>query len=256
MTNIRTLESGISLPEVTLEDYGVRGALIVTDTCAVVWDTLARPSDMRPLVPLIGDRDLIIVYSHADWDHIWGTAGLPYGGARIVGHQRCRERFGLDVPEVLARKQTAAPGGWDDVGLVAPTETFERELSLDLGGLTLVLHHLPGHTADCIVGFIPERGVLFAGDTVETPCPVVPRDSPLDEWVIELRRWAADARVRAVVPAHGPIGGREIVEENVAYLEGILSGQPIEPRGPLTPFYRTTHEQNLRWQGHGGAAPR
>jgi glyoxylase-like metal-dependent hydrolase (beta-lactamase superfamily II) len=256
MSDVRTLEADISLLQVALDDYDVRGALVVGARRAVVWDTLSHPRNMDPVVPLIGDRDLVIVYSHADWDHIWGTAGLPYARARIVAHVRCRERFESDVPLVLTEKQASAPGRWNDVVLVPPTETFASEWSVNLGGMNLVLHHLPGHTPDCIVGFIPERGVLLAGDTVETPCPVVPKDSPLESWIAELRRWAADARVRTVVPAHGPIGGREILEENVTYLEGILSGRPIGPRGPLTPFYRATHEQNLRWQGRGGAAQR
>jgi glyoxylase-like metal-dependent hydrolase (beta-lactamase superfamily II) len=136
---------------------------------------------------------------------------------------------------------------------VAPTETFTRERSVDLGGLTLTLHHLPGHTPDCIVGFIPERGMLLAGDTVETPCPVVPSDSPLSEWISELNQWAADARVRMVVPAHGAVGGRDLLRQTVTYLEGLRSGTPIEPQGPLSAFYRETHQQNLRW---GNLPPR
>ena len=243
------LQPDIWLTQVTLDDYDVRGALMLGAARVVVWDTLSHPRDTRPFEPLIGDRDVVIVYSHADWDHIWGTAGLAHDRARIIGHARCGDRFGSDVPAVRARKRAAEPGRWDEVVLVPPTETFERERSLDLGGMTLVLHHLPGHTPDCLVGFIPERGILLAGDTVETPCPVVPQDSPLAEWVGALRSRAGDSRVRTVVPAHGPIGGREILEQNAAYLEGILTGRPIEPRGPLTPFYRATHEQNLRWRG-------
>ncbi len=88
---------------------------------------------------------------------------------------------------------------------------------------------------------MPERGLLLAGDTAETPFPVVPADSPLAAWISELERWASDDRVRRVVPAHGRIGGREILLENAAYLEGILRGQPVEPQGEVTPFYRATH---------------
>ena len=71
MSDIRRLEPGISLLQVTLDDYDVRGALVVGAQRAVVWDTLSHPRNMDPFVPLIGDRDLVIVYSHADWDHIW-----------------------------------------------------------------------------------------------------------------------------------------------------------------------------------------
>jgi glyoxylase-like metal-dependent hydrolase (beta-lactamase superfamily II) len=239
----------IWVTRVSLDDYDVRGVLILGERRAVVWDTLSRPRDMRPFLPMIGSRELVIVYSHADWDHVWGTAGLDYDGVTIVGHERCGERFGTDVPMVLAEKRAAQPGAWDDVVLVPPTECFEREWSLDLGGMTLMLRHLPGHTPDCIVGLIPERGALLAGDTVETPCPVVPADSPLSDWISELLEWADDPRVQHVIPAHGPMGGREILEQNVRYLEGIRAGQPIEPEGPLTDFYRDTHLSNIRWRG-------
>jgi len=240
-----TIERNIWSTRVVLGEYDVRGALVLGDRVALVWDTLSHPRDVRTYLPFLGSRELVIVYSHADWDHIWGTAGLPYAGARIVAHQHCRERFDGDVPDVLSRKQADEPGRWDDVVLVPPTEIFSDEHRLDLGDLTLTLSHLPGHTRDCIVGFIPERGLLLAGDTVETPCPVVPPDAPLDEWIGALRRWEADERVRSVVAAHGPIGGREILTRNLAYLEALRSGHPIEPAGPLTPFYRETHAKNV-----------
>ena len=242
------LDPVVWVTRVALDDYDVRGALVLGNECAVVWDTLSRPRDMRPYLPLIGQRELVVVYSHADWDHIWGTAGLPWHRARIVAHDSCATRFATDVPDVLAQKQNTAPGAWDDVVLVAPTETFSDELTIDLGGLTLLLRHLPGHTPDCIVGLVPERGILLAGDTVETPCPVVPADSPLQDWIAALGRWAEDERVRQVIPAHGAIGSRAIVQQNIEYLEAIRSGRSTEPDGPLTSFYRDTHMQNIRWQ--------
>jgi len=246
---VEQLEPGIWVRQVALEDYAVRGALLLGDERAVVWDTLSRPGDMRPFLPLLADRHLVVVYSHADWDHVWGTAGLPYGQAPIIAHERARARFTSDVPAALAEKQAAEPGVWDDVVLVPPTEGIERRGVIELGGLSLELHALPGHTLDCIVGFVPERGLLLAGDTVETPFPVVPADSLLAGWISELERWASDDRVRTVVPAHGRIGGREVLVDTVAYLGAILRGQPIEPQGVLTPFYRQTHLANIRWAG-------
>jgi len=236
---------GIWLQEVATPEYDVRGALILGTDRAVVWDTLSHPRDMSPWLPLIGSRNLVIVYSHADWDHVWGTAGLPHGSAAIVAHELTGTRFETDVPVTLADRRAAAPGAWDMVALVPPTRVFARDLSIDLGGLTLTLHHLPGHTPDCIVGIVPERGVLLAGDTVETPCPVVPRDCPLGAWVEELRRWEHDTRVRTVVPAHGSVGGREVIAHTARYLDGLRRGIPVNPPEPLTPFYRETHANNI-----------
>ena len=117
--------------------------------------------------------------------------------------------------------------------------------------MTLELHHLPGHTADAIVGFVPQRGLLLMGDASETPFPVVPVDSPLGAWIERLECWEGDPRVRAVVPAHGPIGGVEILQRNVRYLRALLDGRPLPLAEPLTAFYRRTHEQNLRWTASG-----
>jgi len=178
-----------------------------------------------------------------------GNDVLACYGAMKTAHERARARFTSDVPAALAEKQAAEPGVWDDVVLVPPTEGIERRGVIELGGLSLELHALPGHTLDCIVGFVPERGLLLAGDTVETPFPVVPADSLLAGWISELERWASDDRVRTVVPAHGRIGGREVLVDTVAYLGAILRGQPIEPQGVLTPFYRQTHLANIRWAG-------
>jgi len=248
VATIERVDKHVWVTRVSLDDYDVRGALVLGQERAVIWDTLSRPRDMRPFVPLLGNRELLIVYSHADWDHIWGTAGLDHARARIVAHEACADRFRTDVPVVLSEKQQSRPGAWDDVVLVPPTETFVDQCTLDLGGITLILSHLPGHTADCIVGLVPERGILLAGDTVETPLPVVHADSPLDDWIDRLRVWSADERVRLVVPAHGPIGSGTLIQRNIAYLEALRDGRPQRPNETLTSFYRDTHQANMQWE--------
>ena len=112
--------------------------------------------------------------------------------------------------------------------------------------MTLELHHLPGHTEDSIVAVVPERALLIAGDTVETPLPVVPPGAPLGRWVEGLERWAQNDRVERVVPAHGVIGGREIVRRTIDYLCDLRDGHPAPIEDALTGFYRATHEANLR----------
>jgi len=249
MSTIHSLERHIWVTDVALGEYDVRGVLIVGDERAFVWDTLSHPRDMEGYPPLVGDRELVIAYSHADWDHIWGTAGLPHEGAVILGHRSCLVRFGSDVPVTLREKQVAEPGAWDDVGLVAPNRVFDTETSIDLGSMTVMLHHLPGHTQDCCVAFVPAWGLLLMGDAAETPFPVVPEGSPLAQWIAELRRWERNPRVRTVVPAHGAIGGREILQRNIHYLQGLRDGHSVAVSEPLSDFYRTTHESNLRARG-------
>ena len=80
---LKKFNEQIWLTEVELDGYQVRGALILGEKGAVLVDTLSHPRDMAPLLPLIQGRELTIVYTHADWDHIWGTGGLPWEEARI-----------------------------------------------------------------------------------------------------------------------------------------------------------------------------
>jgi glyoxylase-like metal-dependent hydrolase (beta-lactamase superfamily II) len=242
MTNLKQFAPNLYLTEVHLDEFDVRGAVIVGSKRALVWDSLSHPRDMQPVNEITQDKHMILVYSHADWDHIWGTVGLRY--KEIVAHAHCYERFQNDVPFTLQEKKTEQPDQWNEVILVPPTMTFSGKMSLDLGDVTVELRHLPGHTLDCIVAFIPEWGVLLAGDTIETPLPVVEADSPVDEWLKELQRWEQDARVLTIIPSHGDIADRSLITRNIAYLKSLMDGTDFELPAIMQPFYHETHQKN------------
>ena len=262
---VRTLRPGLHLLEAEVEDFDVRAAVLVGTERAVVWDTLAHPSQMegvRGIVaaaaeagrPAAAPLPLTVVYSHADWDHAWGTCAL--GDVEdVVAHAWAARRFGSDVPEELRRRRAQEPGIWDAVRLVPPTVWIEHTHALELGGVTLELHALPGHTPDCIVGFVPEWGVLLAGDTVETPLPVVNDGRAVPVWVRGLTRWLDDGRVVTVVPSHGPVGGRELLEHNVRYLRGLAAGHSSADLSALRPFYREAHRRNQELAGPRKGSP-
>jgi glyoxylase-like metal-dependent hydrolase (beta-lactamase superfamily II) len=228
-----------------MEDFDVRAAVLMGRERAVVWDTLAHPDQMVPVGELVGDLPITVVYSHADWDHAWGTCGLE-NVESVMAHEVAAARFVRDVPEELARRQGADLRTWGAVHLVAPTRTFTESTTLDLGGLTVELYALPGHTPDSIVGFVPEWGVLLAGDAVETPVPVLNDAASVDGWVRRLESWRDDARVESVVPAHGSVGGRDLFEVTASYLRDLAAGRASILGDDLPPFYRETHRRNLR----------
>ncbi|MFQ5459469.1 MAG: MBL fold metallo-hydrolase [Anaerolineae bacterium] len=226
-----------------LEGFDVRGAVVVGATGTLVWDTLSRPEDMQPAIPLM-KGPITVAYSHADWDHVGGTGGLE-GVAAVVAHAWCAVRFADDVPRILERMRDTEPHRWGDVALVPPTLTFTDVLELDLGGVSVVLRPLPGHTPDSVVALLPEMGVLLAGDAVEAPLPTVERIEALPAWVAALDAWGQDPRVDTVVPGHGPIGGPELLADTAGYLRGLLAGNRDAP-ADMTPFYQDVHAANLR----------
>lgn len=245
LPRVRTLRPGLHLLETEVEGFDVRAAVVVGNEAAVMFDTLDHPRRMAGVVELVGGRPCTVVYSHADWDHAWGTCGLT-AFREVVAHTAAAERFEDDVPTELSRRTAEDRERWDGLELVAPTRVFDGVLALPLGGVTLELHALPGHTPDCLVGWLPEWGILLAGDTVETPLPVVNDGAAVPGWIQGLESWLLREDVALVVPSHGRVGGLELVANTRDYLQALSApGGPRVP-GELAPFYAETHGANLR----------
>jgi glyoxylase-like metal-dependent hydrolase (beta-lactamase superfamily II) len=229
-------------------DVGVRCTVLLGDRYTIVFDTLYSRTDMREVVALVEKRrrPVIVVNSHADDDHAWGNAAFPL--APIIGHRFCRERFlaGDELSSQLRLRRQENPEEFGDVELVPPDLTFDTALSLDAGGFTVELRHLPGHKRDCLVAHLPELGILLGGDTVETPIPLLV-DGPLQAWSGSLRAWANRKDVKTVVASHGPIAGPELLLRNADYLDSLAAGRSDGwAPDPGTPdFYTDAHRRNV-----------
>lgn len=245
MPHLQEIRQNLWLYEVEYPDFSVRGALVMGERYAAVWDSLAHPSDVIALSDVLGDKPFHLVYSHADWDHCWGTSGFTRAPAAIVGHAECRRRFDDDVPATLSRMQLAEAGRWEKVRLVPPNLSFSTTLSLDLGGLTLELRHLPGHAPDCIVGWIPEWSLLLGGDAIETPLPVVNHAEDIDSWLAGLEAWAARDDLLQTIPSHGSYSGRAALTGTIAYLRALSGDRNFDLPPALDTFYAEAHQKNL-----------
>jgi glyoxylase-like metal-dependent hydrolase (beta-lactamase superfamily II) len=233
-----------AIHEIDAGEFSVRSVLIRGTRFCLIWDTLTSPRDMTRFAEICTGQQCLVVYSHADWDHVQGTAALS--NPIIVGQLNCAHRFKIEARQTLADMQAREPGKWDEVKLIPPHITFKSRLDLDLGGLTIQLHALPGHTPDTLVGFIPEMELLLAGDAVESPLPCVPADCDLDAWIEALVHWRKHEGVSTVIPSHGPMGGKDILDNTIDYLDGLGRGKNrLLPEG-LSPFYANTHRDNMK----------
>lgn len=111
--------------------------------------------------------------------------------------------------------------------------------------MSLQLHHTPGHTADSLVGWIPELGVLLGGDAIETPLPVVNKAQLLAGWLDALTAWQDNDSLEYAIPSHGSAAGRESLDQTVAYLRALAGDRQFELPRKLEEFYRETHQKNL-----------
>lgn len=226
------------------EEIAVCATVIFGETVSVVVDTLIRPEDMTPVREMLAShgRPVIVVNTHADWDHTWGNAAFP--DTPIIAHRLCRAEMLTTGRRTLAEKQAQEPERYRSVVIVPPTITFAEFMDIDLGGITLSIHHLPGHTVDESVVHLPELGVFLAGDAAEWPIPTTDV-GPLQPWAESLRMWAARDDITIVIPSHGPVEGIQLLRDNAAYLEALLADPDVRWEPPaVMPFYQEAHRQN------------
>jgi glyoxylase-like metal-dependent hydrolase (beta-lactamase superfamily II) len=215
---------------------------LVTARYVVVVDTMSTPAlaaDILELVrPDLAGRDLLVVNTHADYDHAWGNSVFAPDGAYpapIIGHELTRARLtGEESRADLVARAKRDPR-FAGIRLVPPSITFTDGMRIHGGDLTLELVPTPGHTADHVAVWVPDIQLLLAGDAAESPFPCVHTVADLPALLASLRRMRALRPVR-VVPCHGGTTDPGLLDRNLAYFARLddLAGQLIAS-GALPP---------------------
>ncbi|ARM92386.1 metallo-beta-lactamase family hydrolase protein (plasmid) [Rhizobium sp. CIAT894] len=254
----------------------VDAVFVRTERFNVLIDTLGTPELCRTALVLLedraGDRPLIVVNSHMDWDHFWGNAAVA-GRAPIIAHAAALDRLRDPATQQVLKNKVREDSRFGDVELIAPDITFSGSMVLNGGNLTLELIHTPGHTPDHVAIWIPELRICLAVDAVEYPVPEVWSRSAEDLRLIRssLER-IRDLDARLVIPAHGQTSSPSTVMANLAYFDALAArveglsetqladGQlsrsngfrlddfvaiPAGTPSETVTFYRSCHETNL-----------
>lgn len=215
--------------------YGrlVTSFAVISARYVVLIDTLVNVATAQAMLSAVADaldgRSLLVINTHADWDHSWGNAAFAgtdaLHPAPIIAHQLCRERLLSDEAQTrLVEMQQHDPDLFAALRLQPPTLTFDGRLTIDGGDLSFELVPTPGHQPDHISILIPELRTLFVGDAAEAPLPYIPDPATLPE----LR--ASQARLLALAPEramychayrHTRAGdpGIELLRANIAYFD-------------------------------------
>ena len=109
-------------------------------------------------------------------------------------------------------------------GKPVPRYGFTDSLNLVLHGDAVECHYLGGgHTADNIVVWIPSEKILFAGcmvKDVHSKGLGNLSDAKLEEWYPTIQKVMAKfPNAKIVIPGHGQIGGKELLEHTSKLLE-------------------------------------
>jgi glyoxylase-like metal-dependent hydrolase (beta-lactamase superfamily II) len=205
----------------------------------VVVDTMSTPADARQLrsalEPDLDGRTLVVVDTHADYDHAWGNQ--VFADVPILGHAVCGARLhGAAAYEDLERWKAEMPGRFDEVEPTAPSILFgEAGLVLDGGDLTIELITTPGHTDDHTSLYLPELDLLLAGDAAEVPFPHVSSGAGLVRARASLQRLMT-LGARYVLPCHGGTTDPAVLERNVAWIDAVMADPDLPYEQALERF--------------------
>jgi glyoxylase-like metal-dependent hydrolase (beta-lactamase superfamily II) len=162
--------------------------------------------------------ELYIVNSHFHPEHTTGEMAFPPETRiiRAAAQQQDVEEMGMKWVQNFASRSPVIGGVLDGfTAFRTPTEIFEREKVLDLGGVRARIIRLgPGHTRGDTVVFVEQDRVLFSGDLAMKdlfPAFATPQSASAT-WITSLD--ALDAlKPRTVIGAHYPVTDATIIRD-------------------------------------------
>ncbi|MFC1893773.1 MBL fold metallo-hydrolase [Chloroflexota bacterium] len=205
-------------------ETGYRGTnvgYITTERGVVMIDSPWRPTDAVTWRRQIEEKGHIsyLINTHSHHDHVFGNFFFT---APIIAHQKAREAILVaDKNELLARLAEIDPEGLPMVSeyhINAPSITFSEHLTMYLGGPTIQLIHLPGHTPGEIGIVVPEERVVFVGDNIFCRLQAFLHESDPFTWLQSLKR-IGELEVDHIVPGHGEVCDKSYLAEQSGFIQ-------------------------------------
>jgi glyoxylase-like metal-dependent hydrolase (beta-lactamase superfamily II) len=211
MPNVWFVQGEAAMGSSANRNFISNAGFVVTDEGVVVIDALGSPALAEELIAEIRGitpqpiRYVIVTHYHAD--HIYGLQAFKAAGATIVAHQAGREYLGSDTARLRleASRQDLFPWIDEKTQVVGADRWVDQDTTLRLGGLDFQLRHVgPAHTTEDLAVFVPQLGVLFAGDLVfQGRIPFVGQ-ADSQQWITSLTQLQG-IKARVVIPGHGPV---------------------------------------------------
>jgi len=204
--------------------------IIVGDDAVMVIDAQPTPALAAEVIVRVAKiTDKPIKYVLLTHYHAARTLGASaFKDAEILASDATRgliaERGKQDMESEIGRFPRLFRAAETIPGLTWPTVTFPDEVSLWLGRREVrVMHIGRGHTAGDVVAVVPDAGVVFAGDLVESESACYCGDAHIGDWLATLDN-LAEMQPVALVPGRGAVlTTPERVAEGMALASNYLS---------------------------------
>lgn len=192
--------------------YKTTSAVIQTENVIILTDPTWLPhevSDIRHYIDeLLGSRDLYIIYTHSDFDHIIGSGAFP--GATVIASEEFQTNNKKE--KILKEIHDFDQEYYIERDYEIDYPTVDRVIKedgekLELGDMTLTFYKAPGHTNDGLFTVIEPSNIFLSGDYLsDVEFPFI--ESSYQDYVqtVDKARWLTDHHdIKTHVPGHGNV---------------------------------------------------
>ncbi|MGD1210727.1 MAG: MBL fold metallo-hydrolase [Candidatus Acidiferrales bacterium] len=164
---------------------------------------------------------LYLTTTHYHPEHAAGEGAFPPDTILIrpIAQQKELEQRGMEFVEMFSSRSAQMKELLAGVKFRAPDITFEKEITLDLGGVTARLFWLgQAHTkGDELVDVEPD-GTLISGDVVQNRMvPNLPDDNASMKSWVEVLAKLRPMKFRFIVPDHSAPGDGSLIENDYQF---------------------------------------
>ena len=211
---------------------GCNPGYVVTSDGVVVIDTPQLPTyanKMRKEAEKHGPI-LYLINTEQHVDHIFGNYFFR-GAGTVISHIEVYNEFMTVSPEINPYEYAKEALLTDDpegetlfpdekeyfANMNKPTITFTGNMILRVGDTTFELIGTPGHTPGQIAVYIPEKKVVFTGDTIFNGVQTWHYASDIEQWIDSLKILKT-LDLEFIVPGHGPVCDKREIDVQIAFL--------------------------------------
>ena len=133
------------------------GYLLVGRKKALVIDTMNGYENVYDVVHSLTDLPIMVVNTHGHCDHIFGNVYFDEAYMNLEDSMIAKEHMLFPVFDKLCKERNLS---------MPPFKPIKDGDIIDLGGLTLDVISLPGHTPGSICLLLREDRILFTGDGI------------------------------------------------------------------------------------------
>ncbi|ERI92427.1 metallo-beta-lactamase domain protein [Clostridiales bacterium oral taxon 876 str. F0540] len=212
----------------SISEYGhyekMHSYLLIGKDKAALIDTGLGIGDIREEVRKLTSFPVVVITTHAHWDHIGGHAlfediliheadedwlvnGLPLP-ISIIKSNVIKEPFTRELPKAFNIENYKVYRG-------RPSMSLKDMDTIDIGSRKITVLHTPGHSPGHICLWEEDRGYLYSGDLIYegTLYANYPSTSPVD-FKASIDRISKLENIKRILPAHNSLNiDIKIIEE-------------------------------------------